>query len=269
MTHPDPFELYAIRYGHHSGRKASDNFIGADTHESGEDLDYFVWVARNADRCFVIDTGFNPTSAAERGRTMLRRPAEGVGLLGIDPGAVDEVILTHLHYDHAGSLGDFPRARFHCQDSEVAYATGRCMCHPFLRHPYDVEDVVGLVRRVHAGAVTFHDGAAEIVPGLSLHRIGGHSAGLQVVRVWTRRGWVVVASDATHFYANMATGRPFPAVHDVGAMLEGFRTVRALADSQDHVVPGHDPRVMALYPAVSPDLDGIAVRLDVAPRTGA
>ena len=266
VTDIEPYELFAIRYGRHSGRHASDNFIGADPHESGKDLEYFVWVARRSDRLLVIDTGFNPTSAAERGRTMLRQPADGVRALGVDPEEVPDVILTHLHYDHAGSLGAFPRASFHTQDVEIAYATGRCMCHGFLRRPYDVEDVVGFVRHVYGNRVIFHDGFAELGPGLTLHHIGGHSAGLQVARVFTRRGWVVIASDASHFYENMRENRPFPTVYHVGDMLEGFRTVRELADSEHHVVPGHDPLVMSLYPPPSPELDGIAVRLDVAPR---
>jgi glyoxylase-like metal-dependent hydrolase (beta-lactamase superfamily II) len=267
MTGVEPFELFAIRYGEHTGRRASDNFIGADVHEAGRNLEYFVWVARRSDKVFVIDTGFNPTSAAERGRTMLRLPADGVRALGIEPEQVDQVILTHLHYDHAGSLGAFPRACFHVQDAEAAYATGRCMCHGYLRHPFDVEDVVGFVRNVYANRVAFHDGFSELAPGLTLHKVGGHSAGLQIVRVWTKRGWVVVASDATHYYDNMQRGLPFPAVYNVGDMMEGFRTVQALADSPDQIVPGHDPLVMALYPPVSRELDGIAVRLDVAPRT--
>lgn len=262
----EPFELFAIRYGEHTGRRASDNFIGADTHEVGRNLEYFVWVARRSDKVFVIDTGFNATSAAERGRTMLRQPADAVRALGIEPEHVDQVILTHLHYDHAGSLGAFPRACFHVQDAEAAYATGRCMCHGYLRHPFDVEDVVGFVRNVYANRVAFHDGFSELAPGLTLHKVGGHSAGLQIVRVWTKRGWVVVASDATHYYDNLAQGRPFPTVYSVGDMMEGFRTVQALADSADHIIPGHDPLVMQLYPPVSKELDGIAVRLDVAPR---
>lgn len=262
----EPFELFAIRYARHSGRTVADNVIGGDLHEAGSDLDYFIWVAKRSDRVFVIDTGFGPQQAEQRGRTLLRRPVEGLATLGIDPARVEDVVLTHLHYDHAGTLDDFTGARFHLQDAEAAYATGRCMCHDFLKVPFHVEDVVSFVRHLYSGRVCFHDGAQDLAPGLSLHKVGGHTAGLQVVRVWTRRGWVVVASDASHLYMNINTNRAFPAVYNVGDLLEGYRVVEALAEGPDHVIPGHDPLVMALYPAVSPDLEGIAVRLDVAPR---
>lgn len=265
---PEPFELFAIRYANHSGRKANDNVIGGDLHEAGSDLDYYVWVARRSDKTFVIDTGFDTRAAQERGRTLLRKPAEGLAVLGIDAAQVEDVILTHLHYDHAGTLSAFPRCRFHVQDAEVAYATGRCMCHAVLRHPFDVEDVVSFVRHVYAGRVHFHNETEQLADGLSLHRTGGHSAGLQVVRVWTRRGWVVVASDASHLYLNMEKRLPFPVVYNVGQLLEGYDTVRRLADSPDHIIPGHDPLVMHRYPAPSPELEGIVVRLDCPPRLG-
>jgi glyoxylase-like metal-dependent hydrolase (beta-lactamase superfamily II) len=84
--------------------------------------------------------------------------------------------------------------------------------------------------------------------------------------VMTKRGWVVLASDAAHLYANFQEVRPFPIVFHVGDMIEGYRRIRALAESEDHIVPGHDPLVMRRYPAVSPELEGIAVRLDVDPR---
>ena len=106
----------------------------------------------------------------------------------------------------------------------------------------------------------------SVAPGLSVHRVGGHTDGLQVVRVHTERGWVVLASDASHLYANMEQNRPFPAVYNVGDMIEGYRRVHELADSAQHVVPGHDPAVLTRYPAASSETDGWIVRLDAAPR---
>lgn len=265
-SHIEPYELFALRYATHSGRSAADNMIGADLHDAGSDLAYYVWVARRSDRVIVIDTGFGPDAAKARGRSLERSPVAGLSLLGIDADKVEDVVLTHLHYDHAGSLDSFGSARFHLQDTEAAFATGRCMCDTALRAPFDAEDIVSFVRKLYAGRVCFHDGITELAEGISLHHIGGHSAGLQVVRVWTQRGWVVIASDASHLYANMQNNKLFPIIYNPNDVLDGYRKVYALADSPDHVIPGHDPMVMALYPAPSPDLTGVAVRLDRAPR---
>jgi glyoxylase-like metal-dependent hydrolase (beta-lactamase superfamily II) len=262
-----PFELYAIRYGTVS-RRASENFIGADPHESGEPLDYFVWLARNSQHTVVVDTGFTAESARQRKRELLRLPADGLRLLGVEPALVEELILTHLHYDHAGNFAEFPRARLHLQEAEMAFATGRHMAHACFSHAYALQEVLAMVREVYAGRVCFHDGDATVAPGITVHHIGGHTAGLQCVRVWTRIGWVVLASDAAHYYANMEAVRPFPIVLDVGRMVDGYRRVRELASSPRYVVPGHDPLVMRRYRPPRPDLEGIAVRLDEEPVVG-
>src|SRR4030095_9497468 len=111
----------------------------------------------------------------------------------------------------------------------------------------------------------FYNGDAELAPGLTIHAAGGHSAGLQFVRVRTRRGFVVLASHVRHCYENMARERRFPTALHIGEMLEGFDRLLALAPDESHIVPGHDPLVMKLYPAPSPQLEGVAVRLDVPP----
>lgn len=255
------WEVYALKYAHHE-RRASENFIGGDPHDGPMPLDYFVWLARSGGREIVVDTGFSAAMAAKRSREHLRCPAEALALLGCEARAVKDVVITHLHYDHVGNFELFPAAEFHVQDLEMRYATGRYMRHGVFRGAYEVEDVVGMVRRVYAGRVRFCDGDAEIAPGVSVHLVGGHTMGLQVVRVATRRGHVVLASDAAHFYANMEQVRPFPIVWSVADMVAGYARIAALADSPAHIVPGHDPLVMARYPAPSAALEGIAVRLD-------
>ena len=87
-----------------------------------------------------------------------------------------------------------------------------------------------------------------------------------MVRAWTRRGWMVLASDASHFYANMEEGRAFPIMHSHEATLAGYETMRRLASDPSNIIPGHDPLVLQRYPAPKPELEGIAVRLDVEPR---
>ncbi len=176
------------------------------------------------------------------------------------------MIVSHLHYDHCGNYDLFPKARYHLQDREMEYATGRCMCHQALRVPFEADDVVAMVRKVFAGRAVFHDGEAEITPGVTVHLVGGHSKGLQCVRVKTRRGHVVLASDATHLYAHIDSGRVFPITYNVAEVAEGYATLKYLATSPSHVVPGHDPQVLTRYPAAKSGLEGWIARLDAEPN---
>ncbi len=141
----------------------------------------------------------------------------------------------------------------------MSYATGRCMCNGLLRHPFSAEDVTQMVRHVYDERVTFHDGDGEVAPGITLHSVGGHSDGLQVVRVTTTRGPVVLASDASHYYANMHRRSPFPIVYNVGDMHNGWLLCERLAGHPDRIIPGHDPLVRQFYRRIDANVDVYAL----------
>jgi len=265
MSDHDQHEVYAIRYGHHE-RKAAENFILGDPHDVLQPLDYYIWAIVGPSGTIILDTGFDAAMGAKRRRATINPVGEGLKALGVDAGSVDTVIISHMHYDHVGNYDLFPRARYHLQDIEMAYATGRYMCHNVLRMPFEVDDVVAMVRKLFAGRIAFHDGEDEIAPGVTVHHIGGHSKGLQSVRVKTKRGYVVLAADAAHLYAHLETARIFPTTYNLGEVLEGYETLKKLATSPDHIMPGHDPLVLARYPAAKPGLEGWVVRLDAPPK---
>ncbi len=262
----ETYEILAVKYAERMNRLRAESFIMADDHDAPHPIDYFVWVIRNANRTIVVDTGFDEIEGEKRGRTVLRRPAEALALVGVDAAKVDQVIVTHLHYDHAGTLGAFPAAKFHLQAAEMAYATGPCMCHEHFKIPFTAAHVCEMVQNVYSGRVIFQDGDAEVAPGLTVHKIGGHSRGLQSVRVMTASGPVVLASDATHYYENFELGKPFPIVADMEDVLNGYATLKRLAGTPKRVVPGHDPLVMKYYPALNAATEGKVVRLDVERR---
>ncbi len=239
--------------------------MGGDPHDAPLPMDYYVWALKSPKRTFVVDVGFGREEGERRGRSFLRCPTEGLALVGIDANEVEHVIITHMHYDHAGNLGLFPKARFHIQDNELAYVTGRAMTHKRLRHSFALPDVLQMVTMVYGDRVVFHDGPDEIAPGVNVHAIPGHSRGLQSLIVNSARGTVVVASDAAHYYESIEQEQVFNTHEDVFKMLEGYRTLRRLAPSVDHIIPGHDPRVLARYPPPRPELCGIVARVDVAP----
>ncbi|WP_227870630.1 N-acyl homoserine lactonase family protein [Orrella marina] len=259
------YEIFALRYAQIEERRRNENFIAHDPHDGPMPMDYFVWVIRNQERTILVDTGFSERAAKARKRKLLRCPVESLKLLGIDPVTVEDVIITHLHYDHAGNIHKLPNAHFHIQEDEMHYACGHHMCQGLFRHAYDVEDVVELVRRVYAERVLFYQGDQTLAPGIELVLVGGHTKGLQSVRVHTERGWVVLASDASHYYDNMMNISPFPIVYHVGDMVDGYAKLKRLAASEDHIIPGHDPQVRKRYPFEGlPEND--IVKLHVAPN---
>ena len=260
----ETYQLLALRYATREARR-QDHFISeVPDPEAPMPMDYFVWLAIGDEHTVLIDSGFKPDVSQRRGRTYIRWPSEALHMVGVDPASIRDIVLTHLHYDHAGTIGSFPSARLHLQVDELEFASGRG--NEGTRGAFEAEDVANVIKAMYGKQLSLHNGSASPWPGISFHLVGGHTPGTQVVRVRTKRGWVVLASDASHFYENMERGVPFHGTHDVERNLGSFKTLRELADSAEHVVPGHDPKVMQLYPAPSDELTGVAVRLDEPAR---
>lgn len=242
------WEVLAGKYAERNARTRADSFVFDDNHDAPHDMDYFIWVLLRGDEVILVDTGYDAAEAARRDRPIQRDPREVLAPLGIRAEDVTTVIVTHLHYDHAGGLHLFPNATLHLQAAEMAFATGPCMCHDTLRMPFSADHVCEAIRALYAGRVVFHEGDGQVADGVSVHCIGGHSRGLQAVRVRTEAGWLCLASDAAHYYENFLVGKPFPIVVDVQNMLDGFATIQALASSRELVIPGHDPLVRRMFP---------------------
>lgn len=256
--------IQAIRYARHE-RNAQANFNApVDDHDLPMPLDYYVWaIHREGHPPVIVDTGFHAVAAAARGREITRPIQQGLRDAGIDPLSVTDVILTHLHYDHAGGLEDFPNARFHVQDAELAFATSRHVCDHGVRAPFDGEPVAELVRRLYHDHVVFHDGDEEFAPGIWLRLANGHTAGLQMVVCDTARGPVVLASDAAHLYANITRHLPFPIFVDEADYARAqARAMELAGQSLDHLIPGHDPLVLACFPS-----ENDIARVDLPPHT--
>jgi glyoxylase-like metal-dependent hydrolase (beta-lactamase superfamily II) len=247
-----PYRVYAIRYAHRACT-SSEVFYG-DADASPMAMDYFVWALISDRHTVVVDLGFTEAVGTRRGRRFLRCPGRGLREVGVDAAAVEHVVVSHFHYDHVGNHALFPRATFHVQEAEMAFYTGRSAAEPAFRRSIEVDDICALVRLAYEGRLRFIDGESEIVPGVRVHRVGGHTPGMQVTTVTTARGRAVVASDAAHYYRNLQARIPFPTLHDLPGTYRAFDRIRELADAPDLVVPGHDPLVLERLRAVA---DGI------------
>ena len=237
------WQVHALKYADRNARTRSDSFIFDDNHDAPHAMDYFIWVLRRGRGVILVDTGYDQDEAHARARPIRLDPREALAPLGLRAEDITQLIITHLHYDHAGGLHLFPNATIHLQELEMAYATGPCMCHDTLRMPFTAGHVCEAVKRVYSGRCIFHDGDSEVADGVTVHCIGGHSRGLQAVRVRTDAGWLVLASDAAHYYENFEARKPFPIVVDLQNMLDGFDTLHRLSSDRKLIIPGHDPLV--------------------------
>jgi glyoxylase-like metal-dependent hydrolase (beta-lactamase superfamily II) len=246
---------YALRYAFRTESFKGEHFHGysRDCHDRWP-IDYFTWVVVQDSVPYVFDTGFTRAEAEARGaRTYLASPIELLGALGFEAADVPVVALSHLHYDHTGHLADYRSARVVVQRSELEFWEGPYSRRAAYAHLRPDADLLALRSLVEDGRVELLDGDAEITAGVTVHLVGGHTAGTQVMRVETVDGPVVLASDASHFYANVEEDRPYGAVHQLDRMYAAFDTLHELAGEHGVIVPGHDPLVVERHEPLEAD----------------
>jgi glyoxylase-like metal-dependent hydrolase (beta-lactamase superfamily II) len=257
----DEFRVYAIRYARRDGRRGQ-HFHGYDARwDEPHPTAYYVWLAVSANHTVLVDAGIHPDRAAGvAGLEYLASPSQTLAEMGVAAESVDHVVLTHLHYDHTGTAREFEAARYVLQRSELDYWTGP-WAERIARERWLVSesDLAHLRTAQKEGRVRLVDGDASVVPGLSVHLVGGHTAGMQVVRVRTAQGHVVLASDASHFYENIEDDRPFAILHSMTGMYGAFDRIKELSGGPHLVVAGHDPEVLDRFPPLSASLAGRVV----------
>ena len=254
------WEVYALRYATRQGR-AGEFFYDGGPDDEAVRLDYYVWLLKSGDRAILVDAGFTPETALARGRDLAEPVPSLLSKLGVELADVQDTIVTHLHYDHTGHVGGLVRSRIWLQSEEIRFWTGPFAHRPGYTGLINPADVLAVVEANFAGRVRHVAGDVHVAPGVSVHFTGGHSPGMQIVRVATERGAVVIASDASHLYANLEQDRPAWIVHSLQDMYGAFTRIRDLAGISGLWIPGHDPKVMNRFPAARTDLDGLAVRI--------
>jgi glyoxylase-like metal-dependent hydrolase (beta-lactamase superfamily II) len=240
-------EVLAVRYGHRVSTRA-ESFL--NYHLYGEpdgtiDVDYYFWIIRDPDGTVIlVDTGFAPEVGDRRRRDWDTTAAGALPKLGIDPGAVKTVVVTHAHWDHIGNLHQFPHAEIVISRAEYDFWTGPAARRAqFAAHVEPGE--LALLRTVHReGRLTLITDQHTVARGVELVEVGGHTPGELIVTVATGTGTVVLASDALHFYEEAERDRPFAILTDLPGMYRAYDLLADLtAEPRTWLVAGHDPAV--------------------------
>lgn len=249
------YEVYALKYAERDTTKCQ--FFYREASHDRLTLHYYVWLILGGPHPVLVDTGCLDDDARERGMRGYVSPAAVVERAGVKPADVPVALITHLHYDHWAGHSLFPGAEYWIQRDEVAFWTGPHGRSPAFRGSANAGALARMVTLTYADRVRIVEGDRQVFPGLRVHRVGGHTAGLQIVSVETRRGTVVLTSDAAHFYHNVETRHPVQIVTNLPEMLEAFETIHALAGA-GLIVAGHDPEVAGRFTPVEPGIIKIA-----------
>lgn len=260
------YRVLAVRYAERETTRGDAYYRWSSYGEPDGPLpmSYYFWVLQAlhdpAAPPIMLDCGFDPELGERMGRRCLCPPGEALARLGIDPAAVQLLIVSHIHYDHVGNLQLFPHARMIVPRAEFHFWTGDPVAQrPQFAGHADSAGIERLRRAADEGRVTLIDDQAEVAPGISAIRVGGHGPGQLVFTVAGENGPVVLSSDAVHYYEELATERPFAIFYNLADMYRGYETLRGLTAAGAPLVPGHDPLVMERFPRLEGDAAEIAV----------
>jgi glyoxylase-like metal-dependent hydrolase (beta-lactamase superfamily II) len=255
----EEYELLIIKYGTRRTirREVFLNYHLYDVTDGDTpiDMDYFIWVARNAERTVLIDTGYSERTAQRRGRSFTVTVPTALQRLGVTDAPELTVVLTHGHYDHVGNAGLFPTARILMAQAEYEFWTGGYPRRQQFHYSIEDEELDELKALKAAGRLTLTRGDQEVAPGISILEIGGHTPGELMVTVQTTDGPVLLTSDAMHYYEEYDNDYPFAITADVPGAYDAFDRIRRMFDQQQiaHLVSGHDPSTFERFP---PDAGG-------------
>jgi glyoxylase-like metal-dependent hydrolase (beta-lactamase superfamily II) len=247
------YQILAIRYATIPGFPVSELVAGADKARK-IDIAMMIWLVRGNGRNILVDSGFyHDRFFKDWHVTDFTKPSDALQRVGLKPEDITDVIITHMHWDHADGMDLFPNARIWVQKDELQYYAGEAWQSKDTHGGIDEEDVLTLVKLNMQGRVGLVNGdAKEIIPGIVCYTGGKHTYQSQYVGVQTAAGTVVLASDNMYLYENLQRHAPIAATVDAESNLRAQDRMKSIAARPELIIPGHDYQVFTKFPNLVP-----------------
>jgi glyoxylase-like metal-dependent hydrolase (beta-lactamase superfamily II) len=248
---PPVYQVYAVRYATLKDFPVSALVQGA---ERGRKLDIAmtIWVLKDPNgKTVLVDAGFYRPRLLRKGNGVVdyTRPDKALQRLGIKPEEVTDVVVTHMHWDHADGVDLFPNAQVWIQKDEYNHYTREAKQPSAHDRNDELDEASAMLKLNTQGRVHLVDGdAREILPGVTVYTGGRHTFASQYVGVNTTAGCVVIASDNLYLYENLDKHVPIAQTLDAKSNLAAQDRMRQLAASPRLIIPGHDPEVFVRFP---------------------
>ena len=248
QSHPT-YEVYALSYGVYPNFPVSALLAGADKARK-IDLQMMIWLIKSPGKNILVDTGcYHENVVKGKGIQNLVKASDAIAKLGVSAADITDVIITHMHWDHADGMDLFPNAKIWIQKDEYGYYTGAAWQPGGKSGGIEPDDVLTIVRLNTAHKVNLVDGDdREIIDGIKVYTGGRHTFASQYVSVRTSSGTIVIASDNMYLYENLEKHAPIAQTFDADSNLKAQDRMKQIATRPDLIVPGHDPLVFVKFP---------------------
>jgi glyoxylase-like metal-dependent hydrolase (beta-lactamase superfamily II) len=224
----------------------------------------FSLLQSTAGERILVDTGFSSgVSMTGPGFKEFVRSDELLTKHGFDPLAIDTLVLTHLHFDHAGNIESFPNARIYVQRYEYeswkqAIAEFGDMGTTKDKWPFsslNTDNFTALDAAIAQGRVTLLDGDHELRDGVTCRLARDtHSFGIQWLEIATGDGRYALAGDVCYTYFNVE--RMWPPGYLQGSpwnIMREMRRIKAIVgDDLARLLPGHDMEIFTRHKSGRP-----------------
>jgi glyoxylase-like metal-dependent hydrolase (beta-lactamase superfamily II) len=268
------WEIFVLEYARSKDQPVATLIQGA--YDQGTiDLPFAFVLARSGGRNVLVDCGFmkegNGVAVAEKfGIPSWISPVRMVAEMGVEASDITDIVLSHAHFDHMGSIEKFPNAKLHLQKRELM-SWIEFMAMPrqfeFLTQVLDPDDIYSALDAAKEHRLVLLEGDQDnVVPGIHVRSGEGHTFGQQFVTLDTARGRVVVAGDCVYGTQNL-TGKNNDGVYIplgswIGSVLDQLKSFdrinKEIAQDMDRLVILHDFERWARFPVVK-EVEGFRI----------
>jgi glyoxylase-like metal-dependent hydrolase (beta-lactamase superfamily II) len=255
MTQPAVWQVHVMEYARSKNQPWVD-LVSGMYHEGVMDLPFSFILAQRGDRNVLVDTGFmqddhSPGFSRKFAIPTWISPLRMLSEMNIAADAISDIVITHAHFDHMGSIAEFPKAHIYIQKSELMSWYEAIALPPRFGHLTLIIDPDNLRAALDASIahrVTLIDGDKDnVLPGIHVRLGSGHTIGQQFVVIETAAGRRIISGDCVYsrrqFTGHKNDGVYVPLNNATGSVWEQLKTI----DKMNDELEGDMSRLVVLH----------------------
>ena len=253
----EQYTVYALRFASMAYPSPISDWVDKGPHNDSVQINFMIWLIKgDHGRNILVDAGFLKDIPEAKAFDIAHyvRPDSTLTKLGLQPGDITDIILSHPHWDHIDGIGLFPNAHIWIQKEDFNYFVGAAWQKDGHHGGFNKRDVRMLMDLNLAGRVTLVDGDdKEIIPGITVYTGSRHTYNSEYALVNTGRNKIILASDNIWVYYSLEHLLPAApgGTLDPAGYVKAMERMKTLVTNTRFIIPGHDAKIFANFPTVT------------------